>query len=215
MLKRIVLISLSLIWLLFISSFGSPGWEIAWEVTHDAELGSAARNYRNKIPVDSSSYDGTKVRITVKAGPSGNATLDGSSIGLMTTDDDMDDAANGTFKRITWESDNNGVTCTANQSKVSDELTFDFDKTKRYGIHIYMVDRVNWGFKTVADGLYHNTPGVDDTLTQTVAYAHVNSSGPITKLEVFVAGNGEEENAIFFGINFLLISLLFVSFRKR
>jgi hypothetical protein len=221
MLKRIALVVICLTLLLFTTGTGSPGWEIAWQSTPDLGLGSAGRNYRNILPAGTSAFSGSKIRITVTAWSWGAATLDGTSVGLMTTADDMDDAIGdedeGTFQRITWEGDNDGVSCNADQEKVSDEITFAFDKTERYGFHIYMVDRENWSYdESVSDGMYHNTPGADDTLTQTVGYTPLaNMTAIITKIEVYVDENGNgEENAIFFGINFLLASLLLIAKRR-
>jgi hypothetical protein len=172
-------------------SMENVGWQTVWEITPDSSFADAlGRNFRNVVPASESPYDGTKIRITVEADATGSATLQGASIGQMTTDDDMDNPINGTFKRITWDTGNNGTTVSAGQQKVSDELTFDFDKTKRYGIHLYMTSRDNWVYDSSgADGVYWNNGAANDTAVQTVSYSLLGDiSAVATKLEVYVAG---------------------------
>ena len=164
-------------------------WQTAWEVSLGSQhSGTESRNYRNVIPANESSYNGTKIRLTVPAG-TGDFTFDGASIGLMTTVDDFDSAPT----RITWDSGNDGATVPADGSKVSDEIDFSFDKTKRYGIHLYMSNRNHIKYdNSVGDGLYYDAGGSDDTLTQTVSYSTPGATytwGP-QKLEVFVPPSG-------------------------
>ena len=163
-------------------------WQTAWEITlTGTKTDAGRRNYRNIIPADTSSYDGTKIRITVPAGAGGDFTFNGASIGLMTTADDFDSAPT----RITWDSGNDGATVPADGSKVSDEIDFSFDKTKRYGIHLYMANRSH--IKHVdsgGDGLYWKDD-VDNTLTQTVSYtSQTTMTYGAQKLEVFVSPSG-------------------------
>jgi hypothetical protein len=151
--------------------------------------GAGARNWRNVINANTSSFNGTKIRITLTAGAyERNVVVDGSSIGLMTTADDMDAAANSTFKRITWvdEGGGNGITIPWGTTVVSDEIDFSFDKTKRYGIHLYMASRDNLSFgEPVGYDIYYNEVAADDTLTQVVGYGTWAVHTHIDKLEVF------------------------------
>jgi len=173
------------------------GWEIAWEKTLEDEIGSVGeRNYRNVLAANTSDHNGTKIRITVQGGAGGASTIDGSSIGLMTANDDYDNPANGTFKRITWvdEGGGNAITVPAGESKVSDEITFTFDKTKRYGVHFYYVNRINTKYSdSNGDGFYYKA-GAEETMNQVVAgYAYSASyAWSITKLEVWVGGKHSE-----------------------
>ena len=159
---------------------------MAWVTVYDYAVtaggGSAARNFRNIVAADLIAQNGIKVRVTIKAG-SGSTTVDGCSIGPMPTVDDF----SGVPTRITFDSGNNGVTVQSGAVKASDEIEFDYDCTKRYGIHLYCVDRLNLGFQSAGRGLYYNTPGDDDTLTQTVAYdSDANLTYGALKLEIYI-----------------------------
>ncbi|MBE3088046.1 MAG: right-handed parallel beta-helix repeat-containing protein, partial [Chloroflexi bacterium] len=168
------------------SAWASGGiWRTAYAPTLDStQATSGERNYRDVIPANQSSYTGTKIRITAKAGAGGNWVLDGASIGAMTTADDFD--ADPT--RITWDSGSAGATVPAGGTKVSDEITFTFTKTSRYGMHSYSANRANIAYGTIvlANALYNDSDGVDDTLTKTVAYAaQSNLVYGFSKLEVY------------------------------
>ena len=164
------------------------GWQTAVTWNDDGNYGAgSAWNRRIIILANVSSYSGTKIRITIKGEDAHEGVLAGSSIGLMTTDDDMDNPADGTFKRITWtdEGGGNGVTLPADTLLVSDELDFNFDKTERYGVHFYWTtaySAVDW-----AEGEYYKTSEVDDTLTQAVNYGYSPAVEAISKLEVYVS----------------------------
>lgn len=157
-----------------------PSWQTAWDPTVGSErTDTFRRNYRNIVLANESSYDGSKIRITAKAGATGAWTFGGASIGLMTTADDFDDAPT----RITWETGNNGATIGAGSTLVSDEITFSFDKTKRYGIHFYMDSRNHISYAAVGDCYYLDD--VDNTLTQSVTYSTDSNIYGLDKLEVF------------------------------
>ena len=101
-------------------------WQTAFDPTLDSELATvASRNYRTAICANTSDYSGTKVRISITAGPSGNLVIDKTTIGLMTTDDVFDNAPT----QITWDTGNDGATINAGTTKVSDEIDFTFRNT--------------------------------------------------------------------------------------
>jgi hypothetical protein len=123
--------------------------------------------------------------VTVTAGSGGSATLNGCSIGIMTTDDTYD----STPTRITWDSGNNGTTVSANSSKVSDEITFNFTKTNRHGIHNYCADEINFRWQNEGvGGLYWNSGGSDDTMTLNPTTSPIaNDCYYMTLVEVYTA----------------------------
>jgi hypothetical protein len=89
-------------------------------------------NVRSVIEADSVDSSGSKIRITIRAKSDHNLVITGASIGRMTTGAVYDSAPT----RITWDSGANGTTVSSGQTKLSDEITFSFDKTLRYGIHL-------------------------------------------------------------------------------
>jgi len=101
-------------------------WWTTWSRTLDSRYEDTGNRDYRCVVVAGTDYNGSKIRVTIPAYSGGNFVVDGTSIGLMTTADDMDDAPNGTFKRITWDGGNSGTTITAGSEKVSDEITFDW-----------------------------------------------------------------------------------------
>jgi hypothetical protein len=138
-------------------------WQTAYAPSSNSTFtSSGSSNARNVIAANTSSHNGYKVRVTVQAGSGGNATLNGCSIGTMSSGDTYD----ATPTRITWDSGNNGTTVTASSTKVSDEITFTFDKTVRHGIHIYCADEVNFRWQNDGvDGTNWDAGASDDTMT--------------------------------------------------
>ena len=162
-------------------------WQVAWDPTLNSENSSSGeRNYRQSMEASTSSYDGSKIRVTVTAGASNNWTFGGASIGVMTTDGTFD----STPTRITWDTENNGATINAGESKVSDEITFAFDKTNRHGFSFYMADRTGLTFHaTVGGTLYYNSEIGDES--QSLSLSSSDSASPRTyhvdKVEVYAS----------------------------
>jgi len=165
------------------------GWQTACEWNLEARQGASDNyNHRDLVPADTSSYSGTKIRISIPAHATGDVVIYGASIGESTANDDMDNPENGTFKRITFDSGNDGCTISAGATKVSDEITFNFDKTKRYLICVYH-NRENSLYNNTSaqhDGSYYGGPGVDGTVIQSVSYTYYDYyESPVSKLEVY------------------------------
>lgn len=169
------------------SVWTQQGWVTAWQGTRGNGLNDGAtRNYRNVINATTLS-SGTKVRVTFAANATsgGGCKIDGASIGLMTTADDFD----GAPTRITFGALNT-TTIAQGETALSDEITFTFDKTKRYGIHIYTTDR-DFAYThspppTTTPHIYYNSGAADDTLTQTVAYTDLGDYEiGVLKVEVY------------------------------
>jgi len=131
--------------------------------------------------------DGTKIRITLEAGTTGDFILVGTSIGVMTTGDDYDASPT----RITWvdEGGGNGITIPQGTTVVSDEITFTFTKTSRHGIHLYAEDWLNARRTSSGDGYYYKAVVNDDSMEQTVTGYSLNATytAVLTKLEAWVA----------------------------
>lgn len=162
------------------------GWETAYDPVLATDIGSTGeRNYRNVIRANTSSYSGSQIRISVTAAAAGAAVLDGTSIGVMTTGEDFDSAPT----RITWvdAGGGNGMTIPAGTTEVSDEITFDFDKTVRHGVHFYLANRINFRYVVAGhDDYYHVTGGGDQTLLEDATYSLAdNDTVCLDLLEVF------------------------------
>ena len=136
------------------------------------------RNYRNIIPATGKS--GSKIRITVEAGSDGNWVLDGCSIGVMTTDD----VYSSTPTRITFDGGSYGATVTNSGTKVSDEVTFSFSSTVRYGVHIYSADRTNITYTNSGAGMYWDSAG-DDTMVLDASLDSSELNYGLVKIEVY------------------------------
>lgn len=144
----------------------------------------AARQYRLIIPAGSS-YSGTKVRITLK-GYNENWSIEGTSIGESTANDDFDAAPT----RITWDTGSSSTTIISTPgndgTKVSDEITFTFDKTKRYLIHLLTAARHTYCSTDTSNTEYYlesNSP--DNTLTTAVSYTIWDGYYGLSKVEVW------------------------------
>ena len=162
----------------------SGTWKTAIEKTHANSYGtSGERNYRNILPADSALYSGTGIRITVKAAGSGEWAFDGASVGVMTTGDVYDDTT-----RITWDGGANFDTVAAGATSVSDSIGFDFDKTLRYGFHLYMTDRSNMSYEAggTFDSYYNTSTDHTMTLDPPLIPSVTGQWNCITKLEVYV-----------------------------
>jgi len=159
------------------------GWVTLLEYSKTGEYtDSATRQHRQVIPADTAAVDGTKVRITIQASTGTSATLGGTSIGESTAADDFAVAPT----RITWDSGSDTTTITAGQSKMSDETTFAFNKTKRYLVHQYQTARnIAYGTSVLLD--YWSSDAVDRTMTQSVAFSGPSNAVYILKFEIYVA----------------------------
>lgn len=159
-------------------------WQTAWSVADDTDSDDGSeRNYRQIIIANTSSYSGTKVRVTFKATAGNSWTIDGCSIGESTANDDYDAAPT----RVTFGSGNNSGTASAGGTLLSDEMTFTFDKTKRYIVHTWTKAKyIRYNNNSRTTQYYYTTPN-DGTLTQSVSYSTMTalSTGPI-KVEVCV-----------------------------
>jgi hypothetical protein len=161
-------------------------WKTAWNVTltNDYINPGTDVNLRQVLPANTPSYSGTKIRITAEATVGANTILTGTSIGLSTSTDDFDSAPT----RITWVNagGGNGITIPAGEAKLSDEIDFAFDKTKRHLVHFYMTPTAQRYQTTGPLGGYYKNGTGDNTLTQTVTYsAAANQDVVINKLEVY------------------------------
>ena len=139
--------------------------------------------YRVTIPASTSSYDGTKIRLSIKGNDDGGR-ISGSSIGLMTTVDDFDVAPT----RITWNTGDDSSGSVANGvTLVSDEITFTFDKTLRYGIHFDCFDRdfVSTAVGAGGDGAYYGSGPTTDALVQNITYTPFTTTPIMILLEVY------------------------------
>jgi len=149
----------------------------------------ASRNYRNIIPADSSSVDGTKIRITIKASDSGDGgTIADASIAPMTTGATFDSSP----IPITWDGGSASVTVSSGQTKVSDEITISFDKTKRYGVHFWTTDR-DFFLSGSAGGMYgmsNNSTSEADTLSP-ASTSLINGPFALSLLEVYTTSSPE------------------------
>jgi len=157
-------------------------WRTAWTGDEAGEWTiHGARNYREVLPAGTSSYDGTKVRFTVKAADAEAGAISGLSIGLMTSNDDFNVAPT----RITFDSANTKA-LGAGASDVSDEILFDFDKTKRYGFHLYTTDRDLKRSSVGETQYWDDASSGDQTMVQVGIGATGNAeiTGTV-KLEVF------------------------------
>lgn len=162
------------------------GWTTVFEYTpaHN-ETASATRNHRQIVAADLSAVNGTKIRVTCKAADGYTVTIAGASIGAGASGDTYDAAPT----RITFDGGNSGASLSAGQTKLSDEITFAFDKTLRYLIHVYSTE-CNFNYYTYTSQSYYNTAaGGDDTLTLNPATTAASSMHFI-KLEVYNADAG-------------------------
>jgi hypothetical protein len=142
-------------------------------------------NFRIKIPAGSSSYSGTRIRITIQAYAGHTAIISGSSIGPID--------ANGNFTspptRITWRGGNSGQTLINGASAVSDAITFTFDKTLSYGVHVFSTQGNFVSKSKGGTGMWYKINGAtDDSFTEILSgytYATWGESAAITELKVF------------------------------
>ena len=168
------------------------GWETAWEPTLDTATESGGvRNFRSILDADTSSYDGTKIRITLKAHTTNDCVVDGVSIGVMTANDDFeydpDTWTPDQGVRFTFDTGNPGCTIPQSGTKRSDEMTLNFDKTKRYGIHTYQASKDASKYSALnGHGAYYKSSAPDDTVVQIVSYSFLaNYVWLIDKIEVY------------------------------
>lgn len=163
---------------------GGGTWETAWSTTPNSSVtDGSTRGWRNVIGADTSSYDGTSVRVTVKGGPgASDGVIAGMSIGQSTSGSTYD----STPTRITF-SGSNGASVPQNTEVVSDSVSFSFDKTKRHIIHIYTTSR-NFVTKTGApsSSLYYIANAIDDTMNLSMSFTPSPTTewAGIVKLEV-------------------------------
>lgn len=143
----------------------ATSWTTAYSTASSGEItGGSTRNTRQSIPANTSSVTGSKIRITVYCADAAGAdgcVITNSTVGVMTTNGVFDAAPT----TITWESAA-GVTIAAGANAVSDEITFAWDKTVRYGIHHVWTKR-NYKYAAVAAGFinYYMTTGTDNSAT--------------------------------------------------
>lgn len=140
---------------------------------------SGTRDYRLVIPANTSSYNGTKIRITFAASSTADASIDGLAFGASTSTDDFD----STPTRITF-SGSNTATVPAGTTLTSDEVTFSFDKTKRYLISIYTMAR-NFKYYNPG-GDYSINSTIDYSQTQTVSFNADSIWIGVSKVEIYV-----------------------------
>jgi hypothetical protein len=142
-------------------------------------------NIRDIIPANTSSYSGTKIRITLAPHDTETVTISGCSIGIahVSGDQNFDSAPT----RITFDGGSSTTTVSVGTPKVSDEMTFTFDKTKRYLIHIYWNPRRTEPFLNLAYTANYGdySSGADKTLSTTMT---ADQSGVVfanvSKLEI-------------------------------
>lgn len=160
------------------------GWYDVFNYTTDGvNVDGASRQMRQIVAADTSSYSGTKIRVTIKAGTGATAcNVNGTSIGVSAANDDY----SGTPARITWDGGSSTTTIAQNASKVSDEITFTFTKTNRHLLHFLTTYR-NIAYETITENVYFTTDvGTDQTLTSSVSYGSLSSQCLFIRLEVWV-----------------------------
>jgi hypothetical protein len=153
-------------------------WQTAFTWTaNQYREDSQQRNYRVELPANISSYSGTKVRVTVKGKQT--SAISGMSIGAATANDDF----TGAPTRVTFGGENTKA-LTAEQTVVSDEVTFTFTKTSRHLIHTFSSDSDFYGVSAYGGSTYYDANG-DETTTQSVTMDNGGggSYGPL-KIEV-------------------------------
>jgi hypothetical protein len=161
-----------------------PSWSSGVVVgASDSYTDDATRNYRVVVPANASGYSGGRIRITIKASPAKAGVLGNCYIGEMTSA--------GVFSKaptaVTWDGGAAGTTVAAGSSKVSDEIAFQFDKTRRYGIHFYATRR-NFALQSPSVngwGLYKSntdSPSTAQVLAPPDVFVSVTFG--LTKLEV-------------------------------
>ena len=175
-------LSSSVIWSEYVGT--SPWVSVVDAAQNGSTTDSANRNYREIIAADTIAYDGTKVRFTMRASPSVAGIIDGTSIGEMAANDDFDAAPT----RVTWSGGNSITLAAGSALTVSDEIDFSYDKTKRYGAHLYTSDRNFYRYQPGSGTNSYGDGGVqaDQTLTQSVTYS-AGDSRYILKIEVYVS----------------------------
>lgn len=224
MLKRILMIVICLTLLFFVRGTGNPGWATVYTLALDSDADAGEDiGYRWVIPNASISGNGTQVRLTVEAHSTQATILDGLSIGQR--NGTTDDYIAGAFTRVTFvdEGGGNAITIPAGTEVVSDAIDVTgwpggiLDSTKDHLVHCWLDDHgQQYIYLAAGGGRYMQYNGnVDDTLTQTIAYGEIDagSGGILNKIEAYTAD--AEENAIFFGINFLGLYLLVLLSRRK
>ena len=162
-------------------------WQTVQNLSTSAEkTDSKYQDIRQVIPANTASYNGTKIRVTLKASASVNLVVGGTSVGVSTANDDF----NAAPTRITWDGGTNGTTVTAGATKVSDEITFSLDKTKRLLFEGHFTAR-NWAsYIDAGNGVYYSdsssTPTTDETMTQSVTFNTGGNTAPFIKTEIYV-----------------------------
>jgi len=160
--------------------------DTSWPTTPDFTdwtdvAGAYPTEYRNIIPASTFTTNGTKVRITVKAHSSASSTYDHVTIGEMATGDVFD----GAPTTITFDTGNAGVVLSAGQTKLSDEIDYAFDKTKRYGVHISQAT------KSTSQGVngygmyYAFNDAQSATLDPTMDGGDATHTGSLSNLEIY------------------------------
>ena len=163
----------------------SGTWSTALSITQSSNQTMTANlNFRSQISANAAAYSGTKIRLTVTANTSADTVISGMSIGVSTANDDFDAAPT----RITFDGGSSTTTITANTTKVSDEITFTFDKTKRYLIQQYYLN----GSKNIQESAGANfeyinySAGSDMTMTQNMT-ANMTAAvfKVVSKIEIY------------------------------
>lgn len=163
----------------------SASWNTAWSIIPNGSTTDGQyRQWRNVIPANSSSYSGTKVRVTIKAGGgASNGVIGGVSIGQATSTYVYD----STPTRLTFAG-SNGVSVSPNSEVTTDEIDFTFDRTKRHIVHVYTSARNFVTQSGAASGsLYYDfTTNTDQSMITAPANAYnaINEFAGIIKIEV-------------------------------
>jgi hypothetical protein len=158
-------------------------WATAFSTTMATDVDNAFSSGSREVIAASSGASGSKVRLTFSANSTKSSTWNNVTIGESTANDDFDSAPT----TVTFGGNASG-TATAGSTLLSDEITFTFDKTKRYLVAIYQASRQSKSKNTGGDH-YYKLMGANETASQTVTgFTQETQWHGLSKVEVYDAG---------------------------
>ncbi len=177
-----------------------PSWTAAatgfrtgrsYTLTQD-QTGAYAISIRSALSANTVSANGTKVRFTLAAHSANSSTYDSVTFGPMTTGAVFD----STPTRVTFNGGSSSVTIAAGGTAVSDEINFSFDKTKRYGFHVYQATKNTKQGNSMGDIQYYTFSDQSTTLNMPVDGSVNNFVSGLTKIEVYMAAKNVWQAAV-------------------
>jgi hypothetical protein len=171
-------------WLQYVSA---DAWNTATNLTSDGQFtDNAQRNFRSVLPASVSAVDGTKIRITLVGATTGTSSVvSAATIGPMTTNDVFDSAPTV----ITFNGGATTATIANSAVQVSDDITFTFSKTQRYGIHLWFLRDLKFFSVSNSQHLYSYTTTASSVATTLAPTGPtIFNETMVGKFEVFATG---------------------------